>query len=236
METDRTQTWDASQMLGLLRIFSNTFFLQPLPAAHCGVGLQWDHNLRENLHSLGKCSHTSHKGIDGGRFMVNLLMDPADWKEHTAMPNHQTHVLSTLLHEMVHAYLYSYGCDADHDSDGNCARDGERLWPKDQFHCMAWFQLSCAIEVAMKDKTGVEVNLACFRAYILDVEDDGGKPFSADDWKRFFANCDWVDVEKLYGRLNQGQAKSLGGILEQDPEVMEVWATKGEAVDKDRDL
>lgn len=56
---------------------------------------------------------------------VEIQIDPRDWHVDAGTPDHFTRIISTLLHECVHASLKSYTCDTD-CQDSTCATNMRR--------------------------------------------------------------------------------------------------------------
>jgi hypothetical protein len=175
---------------------------------------------------VGSTTH-SRNHIEGKNDLIVVIkLDPKDTKEAQELASHQASICSTLLHEMIHAYLFDYSCDRYHDLSGKCTRKGKVLWPKGRFHDLAWFHLACAIEVYMQRFTGLEVNLGCLRGYVADCR-NGGTLFFAPEWRRFF-KMDWGDCCKLFDGLDIEEQNELSTILEKDPMVMALWAEMGD--------
>lgn len=224
--------WNTRDLFSLLRALSKMIFIKQIPAHHAALELRLERNLYALKDALGFCQHIhiQNPRNQQEQLIVRIMLDPEDLRTDLNLETHQLQICSTLLHEMIHAYLFSYSCDTYHDR-GRCTQKGKLLWPIDRAHCLAWFHLACAIELWMEDSFGLKINLGCFRSYVLDIE-TGGLPLFAPEWKRFFELHGWIGACRIFGKLSLAEARRLSTCLEADPLVMQVWAEQGEEHDE----
>lgn len=233
--TFEASTWTSHEMLALIQAFSKLFFLEDhqLLKGNAHVGFEWTRNLLTVGDALGDCCHIVENNADDCIRHVEIRVDPASQSSNQGPSEYLDQIFSTVLHEVIHAYLLTYCCDGTHDVADNCTRKGRVLWQNaDSAHDIAWFHLACAIELrvhAITEAMGHPINrdLGTFRSYLSGVKASaGGTLLSAKEWKRFFET--WNGACKLFDRLTPQEMASLGGWLDLDPMAMQVWAEAGE--------
>lgn len=227
--------WDENEMLKLCQIFGKIYFLSwcQIPAPHLRLTFKWQPGLLQLRHAYGQTVH-HRNGRTTGYGVIQIQIDPGDYSAKEGVDSHMTAICSTLLHELIHAYLISYCCDGYHSSAGNCTRKNRELWSPGDGHCIAWFHLACAIERHAAGIDGAVIlfkpSLSALRSYLMGLQ-RGEMLLLAHEWRRFLTP--WDGASKLFDRLTAREASSLGSFLDSDPLVMQVWIEAVEEHDEE---
>jgi hypothetical protein len=172
--------------------------------------------------TLNKYGHQKH--IDG---RSEIRIDERDWSEEKMVEDHKTALLGTTLHECIHAYFCAFCCNNPHHEHApygltsECKTDGV-AWHIGHGHFAAWFHLAAGVDIALEKLLEWKTDLAVFRAVLNEYSSPCGVRFHPAEWRRFFENFSWKDIDRLVGKLYECEFKQLGEILREYDDVANV--------------
>jgi hypothetical protein len=226
--TRNPEEWD---MIELAAILSRVFFLDEFTSK---LEFRWEKGLIKYADSLNSKPKPgaiifglTRRKLD----VIEITVDPQEYHEHPGkkLESHHTALLSTFIHELIHAYFFAFCCDPSQaHSDRTCRRGSEVVWPKGKGdgHCIGWFLVACQIDLCIFPYLGFNGRVFAFRSLITYY--NAGGEITAGDWELFFLLFNWDEVCELFGQLGERERWRLRDILSEDREVVGVFLAKSE--------
>ncbi|KAK4953104.1 hypothetical protein LTR10_008810 [Elasticomyces elasticus] len=154
----------------LLEILRNIFFKGELRT----VTFSWNNNYVRDKGLYGRTEANEHQP-----YTANITLDPNDWSREKGVGTHHEALLSTLLHECVHAYLRLYSC-------WDCPSCSTARGPKG--HGRAWSCLAANVEAVARGLLRLDVRLGAFGYAHENV-------LTARDWEQYYQNTFYGSID-----------------------------------------
>lgn len=193
----------------LILSFSRVFLLGDLDAKRIAFRF-----LRYDLQTGGPLYGVMHHGRNNSGICA-ISLDRRDHSDTKNVDTHLTALLSTLFHESVHAYFSAFCCDLT-DHEGKMCSLGNDKWADGSGHFFAWFHLAAGVEIAVNEMLQMGTDLAVFRSLILEYNSPKGQKLTVQQWRHFFDQFGWENIDRMVRKLGINEWKSLVDLLSWD--------------------
>lgn len=202
----------------VIRIFSNLLFLGRLT----GVRFRWHAALYKESHIYGY-TEPIRKGY------VRIELDPEDHSKANGVCSHKEDLVSTLLHECIHAYLILHSCN------GLCKfRDCKDAMGSGG-HGRAWFRLSSKLQAVARQELQIDLKIRIFSSMWKKRKRPEYVP-TLEEWCEYKRHLESPSFISPDGKWIEKRFAKMWKRYFPDSELLEARADKGARNDIQQDI
>ncbi|KAK4504323.1 hypothetical protein PRZ48_005239 [Zasmidium cellare] len=158
-----------TQMKQIIHIFSRIFFFGKLER----IEFEWRPHLYRTIrpNTFG-WTFPAEEDNEDTRYLYKIEIDPADLHVESNTPDHFTYLISILLHECVHAFLFMYSCCCEKCAHPRCQATSSQVVGLNK-HGMAFLRILSFVEGYAQGKILDKMNTALCDSLEREVEEQG---------------------------------------------------------------
>lgn len=180
------------------KLLSDIFFLGQLGT----IGFEWDKKLSRPEGEGGQGAYGIAPYYDSHKSTC-VIIDPDGHHVERQMPSRKVAVLSSLLHECCHAFIYKYACieecGAEECSDQTIPTIGTTG------HASAWFLLAAFAQTFARRHLHPEISLEIFHNLLLEHDRSGQLP-EKQEWFMLEQRLSVIEFGDLSSELQHAKA------------------------------